>query len=475
MTGAEFISKVGAMGSDHGVQGIEVVEGDIVLRGFTHNTLNKMHDKDHCPSVKTKYSNNPANHQETDDEYLARKQRQLDFYLDKITNHELGYHFAFLQEVDLFFSKEPVCVELCERFKSTLGILGWNLTQTLDERTGKPMVTLYNQARLELTSSRGVFKDNLGKKNTGLESTFIHKPTGQNITLTNLHLDYNKAGHTYSDEISAYLAKKTSEGHISILGGDTNHPRQQLVGAIGSTEFATSFDEDKDTGELSLQYRLDRSMMSAIDSFFVAPSREVNVISAMPMDCTIFTPSFDIMPLPSEYMKRCVFASPAQDAFSISVASPTCSSSSAFPIPTSYTPSYSDSRGSCSSSHVSPSAPASSRPSNADLLTAAQFMTTELTQGKKPKVRYDNGHFIIALHHDNEANKQLANTTLSKLSDALFSQLNIQRSPTRKIRKEIEGAVIQGKDYRIIKLTDDEAATLINHYKTSVARRFRVA
>ncbi len=216
MTGAEFITKVGAMGSDHGVQGIEVIEGDIVLRGFTHNTLNKMHDKDHCPSANSTYSNNPANHQETAEQYWFRKQSQLDFYRHKIANIELGYHFAFLQEVDLFFSKETACIELCETFKKALGQLGWGLTQTVNERTSKPMVTLYNRDLLQLVSNAGVFKDNAGRKDTGFESTFIHRPTGRNVTLTNLNFDYNKAGETYSDGISAYLTIKTTAGHISI-------------------------------------------------------------------------------------------------------------------------------------------------------------------------------------------------------------------------------------------------------------------
>lgn len=44
-----FLSVVGPMGSDHTIQVIEVKEKSLSFRGFTHNMLNKMHNRDDCP------------------------------------------------------------------------------------------------------------------------------------------------------------------------------------------------------------------------------------------------------------------------------------------------------------------------------------------------------------------------------------------------------------------------------------------
>lgn len=467
MTYQEFIANISTMGSDHAIQGVEVDAPAVgTLRGFTHNMLNKMYSVQNCPAqVQHKFTNNPGNFDESNEEYLSRKAAQLQFYISEIDRHikeGRPYDFAFLQEVDILtralgdHDSERRRKAIYENFVEQLKARGWALVKTQQKYNCKTMVTLYNAQTLKLVGERrGVLPDGGGNKNTGFESIFAHVKSRRNVILTNLHLDYDKESETYTKEIAKYNGEKSAESALTILGGDTNRPRSTLNGTIGTNEYATSFDSSMKDGDnynsFTLLHRT-TGLISSIDSFIVASPGSY---TAKEVDSYYFNDAFKLnaKPVGQPHQANTTSVSQANVAGTTPVTQQSTATNSLSQHVLSQPASFnSGSRTYFAAYDSSPPEAKPKKVSNTDILSAAKMIGLS----GQPMVRFENGKHILAIPYgSNSLSQKDVNNALSAFRNNCPNELQ------RNIK--IEAYQFANRSYRAIFLTREQAEGLVNH------------
>ncbi len=310
----EHLKALGSFGSDHAVQGIKVkdIYSEVQLSGLTHNMLDKCHDGAHCPIPGLTFSNNPFDMMENDDEYLARKERQLNQYLiliDKAIENNAALDFIFLQEVDIFtkalsWEFEDRRNQIVKNFIEALNKRGWSPQITQPSDNCKPLMTLYNTQTLYPFGCNFYIKDSRNHKNTAFELICTHIPTKRMVSLTNMHLDYARDGFALSHEISALLSMHSEASDnvvLAIAGGDCNHPREMMMGAIGPTGRATALSKDE-RGYVTRMYR--SGTPNTIDSFFVSKERYKGQIFISNTSCYFFNDKHEVEKVYDDFAKK---------------------------------------------------------------------------------------------------------------------------------------------------------------------------
>jgi hypothetical protein len=211
-----FLKLVKGFTSDHTYQTVTIEaqtpeNNSVVLTGLTWNLMNQCHSAEENHGS----SNNPFDLDEELKEYLKRKSKQLAFILGKIVKGNVD--FMFLQEVDIF-TREPR-PKITQIFIEKLRSIGWDLViSDVSDNLKQPVVTLYNTQKLQFAAKRSLFKTHADLF-TSLEAEFKYKATGEQVCLTNMHLDF-KSDHTQDIEI--YQRSQYEKDVITIIGGDAN-------------------------------------------------------------------------------------------------------------------------------------------------------------------------------------------------------------------------------------------------------------
>lgn len=244
--------RIGLNTSDHTVQSIAVtiLNNDkpiLTMAGSTWNLMNKCTSKNDHPQKL--YKNNPWNYTEDPTLYLNRKKRQFDKIIQTIKSGNKD--FMFLQEIDCltsptFFpnqSDKDAYNILKNEFIKNLKQLGWNMEMSTPGKGIKPLATLYNTKTLQPTGSKQSVLDGVA-----FECEFLHRESNQKVTLTNLHLAYDK---DYSQILPQYQEAQVQANKITFMGGDTNHaPNFRIQGLINNWNNCTNLDGD-DFGNIS--------------------------------------------------------------------------------------------------------------------------------------------------------------------------------------------------------------------------------
>ncbi len=262
------------------------------VSGVTWNLMNKCVSKENNPRG---YKNNPWNYTEDAKSYLERKTKQFAQVLEilKSGNHD----FMFLQEVDCLTAptflkdeKDKSAYNLLKQnFIDNLKQMGWNLAEqhfkpamavdkhVLDPGV-KPLVTLYNTKTLEPTGFKRSVLDG-----AGFECEFRQIKTGKNVTLVNLHLNFDGI---YSNTIPSYQKQLVKDDKFAIMGGDTNHaPNDKITGLINNWNNCTNL-EGNDTGEILSDTHAKsvnaegkvKSVKKSYDCFLTNPCKNARVV-----------------------------------------------------------------------------------------------------------------------------------------------------------------------------------------------------
>lgn len=281
--------------SDHTWQSVLVSAKDqnqshlFSLVGATWNLMNKCVSKaDHG-----QFQNNPWDYSETEGQYLARKGCQFQKIIRKISHHEHGLDFVFLQEIDCLtapnFLRDPHSIAryaiLKENFIQALHNRGWDIALTTPSaspsgnKKQKPLATLYNTKVLQLASAPMSAFDK-----EGFACEFVIIPSSQKITLVNLHLNYES---DYSEAIPAFQKAQVAADKFTIMGGDTNHsPNYHMTGLFTNGHYATNLGAEDDAGFLTdMDSQGHRKLY---DGFFVNPSSTTYVSALGSMEGEVF-------------------------------------------------------------------------------------------------------------------------------------------------------------------------------------------
>lgn len=286
------LAQLGPAGSDHAIQGIEVTEGNLIVRGLTHNMLNKCHSAKRCPVAGQSFSNNPFNVCESERSYIVRKQRQLNHYLKLIKTQvkdKASLDFIFLQEPDIFYRElskkwpEQQRNLMIERFNQALMKLDWDFHITEKSDHCRPLVTLTNNKTLSIEATRAIFPS--GLKNSGFELACTHQSRQKPLYLTNVHFNFELPSCDLSKAITDYLFDNTLHGYLTVLGGDCNHVRNSLIAGQGPCKQATTLVTDKFGRTVN---RTHEGLLADYDSFFVAPGSKTGIANAKPICCHAF-------------------------------------------------------------------------------------------------------------------------------------------------------------------------------------------
>lgn len=296
--------------SDHAYQSIQfqVIDPKTTTEKTTlcvgsWNLLNKGHSKQSNFNFKKDpekaYTNNPYNIDESEYNYIKRKQQEIKLIEEKI---QAGDDIVFLQEIDFLLTwpkdTSPTIMGLKKEFELMLSKHGYGLILTTPPQQ-QPLATIYNKNKLDLDSEDRVFLSKT-KQYRGYESTFTLKSTGQKVVATNLHLLY---GEDYKKQIEDYQKDKEAEDVFCIMGGDTNNVQDlNLNTGLSKKTAATNFSMDEDNIENGKEEKVDdknkltlahkdpdnpeKLHVKSYDQFFVVPPK-AHYVRATPTDrCT---------------------------------------------------------------------------------------------------------------------------------------------------------------------------------------------
>lgn len=262
-----FTIHVSGFTSDHTYQTATAVShasdgSNLSLRGMTWNLLNKTFAK----GADHKYSNNPFDVDEFEQNYVLRKTNQIRFLWHQIKSGLFDY--IVLQEVDMF-TRDPL-PDYVKDFLEKIRHTGWftvHSDKTDDIRM--PLLMLYDTKKLRFVSKRSILPMAESSKNNALEATFSYLGTNAEVCITNMHLDYDT---DHRQQILDYQQKQIAIGKFTVIAGDVNHPLgRESYSLIGDTNMATNISAPKpgqdpsDEGGKILQ-RLDGFMVSPANS-----------------------------------------------------------------------------------------------------------------------------------------------------------------------------------------------------------------
>lgn len=236
MSLGSFQKCVSGFTSDHTYQSATVVSYSndghaLSLTGITWNLLNKCYAK----STEHKYSNNPFDIDELEQYYVLRKRDQLRFLWHQIKSGSVD--FIALQEVDIF--TREILPDFVKAFLDKIKYKGWFTVHTdKNDNIHKPLIILYNTAKISFKIKRAVLPMASSMKNTSLEAAFGYVGTDYEICITNMHLDYNT---DHRQDILEYQQQQIANGKFTILAGDANYSSdKEHYSLIGDLDMPTN-------------------------------------------------------------------------------------------------------------------------------------------------------------------------------------------------------------------------------------------
>lgn len=297
--------------SDHTIRAISVSDNQTPpLVGGTWNLMNQCHGLVHSDTLNKTYSNNPFHADESIDDYRTRKLAQVDYLIQKIQSQQ--YDFMFLQEVDFLQEdkndpgRQAVRTEILDTLKLSLNSIGYDLVTTQHQRgaqpkyySQQPLITIYNTNRLTYQNKQeGQLANQSGQpaqdgtsryRYRAFEALFNDVMTGQNVALTNLHLDY---ANDYTQSIEQYMKGNTDNDIVTIMGGDTNHSQNNKIHHLIIDWHHASNIDSNDGIHLSDLHENNTQVKKSYDGFMVAPSKN-HIITATELESEYFEISPD--------------------------------------------------------------------------------------------------------------------------------------------------------------------------------------
>ncbi len=259
-----FMDLMGGYTSDHTWQSVnvQVPAHSLSLNVATWNLQNKCSSKATNQERNIPYSNNPADVDETVDQYTYRK----DIQVEQIKALQATNSAILLQEADVFINPK-----WASHYKDQVEQDDWKLLispkKNLDVHQNKVAI-LYDSKALNLIDGDGPIMEYNGTY-YGYEWKFIELASSASIALASLHLDYT---HDFSEQILIHQDDLIAQRVTGILGGDTNHTPRLLDGFIGNPSYATNVHSvngnlsvfDNHPGNIPNDYK-------KYDGFFVNP------------------------------------------------------------------------------------------------------------------------------------------------------------------------------------------------------------
>lgn len=216
---------------------------------------------DCCYKTSRMFYNNPINHNESAEDYLARKRVQIQELKQLISGASgvADLDLMVLQEVDFFTQKDnqrapahfQKAYQLVYReFREMLTECGWEMLTT-DPRIPKdqqdPLITIYNPKKVKPEAGtehlEGCFQQQRQGGNVqmrGAQGIFVDQKTKNRVVIANLHLDYSVEPQ---QQIEEYQNANMKKGLATIALGDLNRPpNKALYSAIADWNYVTNPD-----------------------------------------------------------------------------------------------------------------------------------------------------------------------------------------------------------------------------------------